>query len=500
MSNHSTLQPELSNANLSNLSTLIPALDVPTYARERLRIGIAHIGVGNFHRVHQATYIDSCLHLPGHEDWAICGIGLGDTAGARAKADAFRQQDGLYCVIEFPASGKTFSRVIGAMVDYLHAPSDPDAVLDRLADPATRIVSLTITEGGYNIDEATGNFMLNTPDVASDLEGHAPRTVFGYLTEALRRRMQAGEQAFTVLSCDNLRKNGDTARRAVLAFAQARDPALATWIAEHVQFPNSMVDRIAPSVPENMHKVLTCISGIRDLTPAIGEPYTQWVLEDRFSAGRPDFAAVGVEMRSDVDSFEAMKGRLLNASHMLLAYPAILMGYRLVAEAMADPLLYCLLNCFMERDVIPILDGPLDVSLYRYKDKVLERFANPAMADQLLRVAHDGAAKLPVFHSQTICQLVTKGGYIERIAFLLACFNAYLRGIDEQGQSFEVKEPHLNDTDWTLLKSGDPLALLATSPFTAMQLADHPVLRNSYLAMVNAINSDGLRATLSRIL
>lgn len=490
----------LCDATLSSLPLSHPDLAVPAYERDALTPGIAHIGVGNFHRVHQAAYIDRCLHLPGHAGWAISGIGLGDGAGARAKAEAFRQQDGLYAVTQFAADGSSTTRVIGAMVEYLHAPGDPQAVLARLAHPATRIVSLTITEGGYNIDESSGDFMLDTPDVASDLAGHAPRTAFGYIVEALRQRRAAGLPAFTVLSCDNLRQNGDTARHAVLSFARAHDGALADWIAHHVEFPNSMVDRIAPGVSADDRQRLASLTGVHDRQPAIGEPYMQWVLEDRFSNGRPDLAAAGVELRSDVHAYEAMKGRLLNAAHMLLAYPAILLGYRLVAEAMADPLLHQLLNRFMESDVIPHLDGPQGVSLYRYKDKVLERFANPAVADQLLRVAHDGAAKIPVFHAQTMDRLLGTGGNLERMAFLLACYASYLGGNDEQGQPFEVKEPRLDAADLALLAGTDPLALLHTSPFRGMALADDAALCGTYLAMVNAIDGQGVRATLRMML
>jgi mannitol 2-dehydrogenase/sorbose reductase len=487
----------LSSAALRCPAAIDAQVALPGYGRARLKAGIAHIGVGNFHRVHQAVYIDRCLHLPGHEEWAICGIGLGDSAPAAAKAEAFTRQDGLYSVTELAADGGANARVIGAMIDYLHAPSEPETVLRRLADPLIRIVSLTITEGGYNIDEASGEFRLDEPEVAADLDGRTPRTVFGLIVAALRLRMDAGLPAFTVLSCDNLRRNGDTARHAVLAFARARDPRLADWIGAEAAFPNSMVDRIAPAVPAPQRQRISDLLGVKDAVPAICEPFSQWVLEDRFSAGRPDLAAAGVMFADDVDAYEAVKGRLLNASHMLLAYPAILCGYRLVPDAMRDPLLRTLLEQFMERDAIPQLAAPGAVSLDAYKHTVLERFANPAVADQLLRVAHDGAAKIPVFHSKTIATLVANGRDLHRAAFLLACFRTYLGGADRQGARYQVAEPRLTEADWKLLNGGDPLAILKTSPFSALGLATNEKFAAAFLQLAAMMDAQGICDTLA---
>lgn len=500
MHHSSFAQDKLSATTLASLRGADVPVAIPDYDRGRLKAGIAHIGVGNFHRAHQALYIDRCLHLPDHEGWAICGIGLGDHPAARKKTSAFEEQDGLYSVTEFAADGSSSSRLIGAMIEYLHAPSDPEAVIERLADPAIRIVSLTITEGGYNIDEASGDFMLDTPDVAADIAGDIPRTVFGFIVRALALRKRRGLPAFTVLSCDNLRSNGDTTRRAILAFARAVDPELAEWIATEVAFPNSMVDRIAPTVSTADRRRLRAATGLPDLVPVMAEEYAQWVLEDRFSSGRPDFAAVGVKLSNDVDLYEAMKGRMLNASHMLLAYPAILMGYRLVAEAMHDPLVVRLLREFMEDDVIPSLSAPGGVSLHKYKNQVLARFANPAVADQLLRVAHDGAAKIPVFHAKTITTLVRKQGNVQRAAFLLACYAKYLSGVDEHGTAFEVAEPHLKDADWSMLRSDDPLAVLKISPFHGMSLAQDEMFTTAFHAVSRSLDSDGVRQTMQMLL
>ncbi|WP_296942294.1 mannitol dehydrogenase family protein [uncultured Massilia sp.] len=494
----------LSNAFLRHAPRTVQAA-LPAYDRSRVTPGIAHIGVGNFHRVHQALAIDRCLHLPDHASWGIVGIGLGDGAAARAKADAYRRQDGLYSVTAFDAAGGADARVVGAMVDYLHAPRDPDAVLRLLASPAIRIVSLTITEGGYNIDETSGAFRLDEPAVARDLAaagmegGAAPRTAFGLIVGALRLRRAAGLPAFTVLSCDNLRANGDTARHAVLSYAYALDRELADWIACHAAFPNSMVDRIAPGVSDQQRRRIAALLGAEDALPAVAEPFSQWVVEDRFSAGRPDLAAAGVVFSDEVHAWEALKGRMLNASHMLLAYPALLCGYRTVPEAMRDPLLKRLLVRFMEADVIPHLDLPQGVSAHAYKETLLKRFANPAVADQLLRVAHDGAAKIPVFHSKTIATLLERGADPARPAFLLACFRRYLSGRDCNGGLLDVAEPHFSDIDDALLDPADPLTLLDTSPFAALGLRRQPAFVDAYLRLADAIEAHGIRIALATV-
>ncbi len=484
----------------NRLSGLAPSIAVPGYDRAALRVGLVHFGLGNFHRMHQAVYIDRCLHHPGQEGWGICGVELIDSPVARAKAEAYRAQDFLYSITEFAPDGSASTRVIGAMIAYLHAPADPEAVLAHLSHPDTRIVSLTVTEGGYNIDEATGTFRLTTEDVVHDLAGGAPRTAFGFMVEALRRRREAGLPPFTILSCDNLRHNGATARLAVVSFAKARDPALADFIEREVAFPNSMVDRIAPQVPEPVRLRLNARSGLDDAVPAMSESFMQWVLEDRFTAGRPPLETVGVEIRDDVAAFEFMKMRILNACHMLLAYPGLLCGYAEVHEALADPRLFKLLDTFVDRDVIPNLEGPAGVSLERYKASVLERFSNPAIGDQLLRIAHDGAAKIPVFHFTTLEMLLAKGADLAREAFFLACFARYLAGRDDRGQAIAVNEPRFSAEDWTLLEGDDPLGLLRTSPFAKLGLAEHAGFAALYRGSVDRLEQDGAAGTLDALL
>ena len=474
------------------LNRLPPEVLVPSYDRRQITPGIVHIGVGNFHRTHQAVFIDRCLHLADHHRWGIVGVGLRSSPAALEKAEFFRHQDGLYTVTEYDTDGRGITRVVGAMIDYLHAPREPDRVLSLLSSPGVRIVTLTITEGGYNIDERSGQFQLEDPEVAHDLVEMPPRTLFGFVVEALARRRAAGTPAFAVVSCDNLRHNGDTARKATVSFAAARNVDLAAWIDREVTFANSMVDRIAPSVRPQDQRRLNEQSGVEDRVPAMGERFIQWVIEDKFPNGRPDLGAVGVQFRNDIALFEAAKGRILNASHMMIAYTGVLCGYRLVHEAMRDERLRGLLRRFLERDAIPLIGGPPGVSLSQYKDIVLGRFSNPAVGDQLLRIAQDGAAKIPVFHRKTIEQLVETGRPLAREAFFLACFARYFQSKDDTGESYDVIEPTLSEADWSELQSDDGLGLLRTSPFVALGLAQHAGFASAYLVATSAIAQYGV--------
>src|ERR1700730_2861888 len=426
---------DLRNDTLRSIGT---AVRIPAYDRSQLRPGIVHFGVGNFHRVHQATVLVENSDLTGNKDWAISGVGLTNGPAASEKAAAYRVQDNLYTVTELNSDMSMATRVIGAMVEYWHAPQNPRAVLERLADPRVRIVSLTITEGGYNIDETSGDFRLDTVDVLHDLSGEPPRTPFGFIVAALKARRGAGLQPFTVVSCDNLRSNGNTARHAIVSYARAVSPDLAAWIDENGAFPNSMVDRIAPQVLPEDRQRLNASSGINDLLPASCENYTNWVIEDRFSAGRPELELGGVQFRSDVAAFEAVKGRLSNAAHMMMCYPSLLMGHRLVDEGMRELTIVRLLQNFWTNDSIPLVTPPTGYSVSAFTKAVVDRFSNPAIRDQLLRVAHDGAAKIMVFHAQTIRELIENGQDLTREAFLLACFSRYLVGVDDLGKPFDV--------------------------------------------------------------
>ena len=311
-----------------------PALDIPTpsYDRAALRIGIVHFGVGGFHRAHQAMYLDRLMNSGPGLDWAICGVGV--LPSDRRMHEVMQDQDGLYTLVVKHPDGQLEPRVIGSMADYLFAPDDPEAVVARMADPGTRIVSLTVTEGGYHVHPVSGDFDDRDENIQHDLKepAAAPRTTFGFIAAALRRRREAGTAPFTVMSCDNIQGNGDVAHKMVTAFARLQDPELAEWIEREVPFPNSMVDRITPVTSDEDREVLSERFDVQDGWPVVCEPFTQWVLEDHFADGRPEFDAAGVQLVPDVMPYELMKLRLLNASHQALCYLGYLSGYRYANE------------------------------------------------------------------------------------------------------------------------------------------------------------------------
>ena len=484
----------------SKLNSLPASIRRPSYDRFKVTAGIAHLSVGNFHRAHQAVYLDHVLALPGQQGWGILGIGLMDVEGERAKAAALQGQKGLYSLSAYPPEGTPEVRVIGSIVEYLHAPADPEAVLKRLEDPAIRIVSLTVTEGGYNIDE-NGRFKLHDPAVAKDLKGDAPpATSFGVIIEALRRRRDAGTKPFTVLSCDNLRHNGGVVKNAVLSFARAKDPELASWIEANVTFPSCMVDRITPAVGPADRERLNRETGLDDASPIFAEDFIQWVVEDDFCNGRPALEKVGVEFTDAVDAYEQVKLRMLNASHSMMTFPGILLGHRIVHLAMKDPAVDALLDQFLSRDAGPLLDAPPSMSVGQYADQLLRRYRNPAIGDQLLRIASDGASKLPQFIRHTAADVVKKGGDHRRIAFLLACFTEYLRGIDDKGERFPVVEPMVSEADHALAADPDLAKGMKMGAFAGWGVETDPGFVADYARYRASIKENGAGATLKALL
>lgn len=423
-----------------HLDLLAPTVARPSYAPSQLRQGIVHIGVGGFHRAHQAAYTDALMNRGEGLDWAICGAGL--RSEDRAMRDALAAQGYLYTLFVLDDRPDTEVRVIGALNDMLLAEDDAQALLAKLAEPGVRIVSLTITEGGYCIDDSTGEFRADLAQVRHDLANpQAPQGVFGFLCEALRRRREAGVGPFTVMSCDNLPHNGAVARKALLAFARLLDPDLAHWIGEHVSFPNAMVDRITPMTSSDHRQRLFERHGVEDAWPVVCEPFLQWVVEDKFVAGRPAWEKVGVQFTDDVTPYEEMKIKLLNGSHLALTYLGFLQGYRLVHETLADPLLRRYMRTFMDLDVTPQLAPAPGIDLERYKDSLTERFANRAIADQLERVCSDGSSKFPKYIVPTANQLIAEGQPLDRVALVVAAWALYLGGVDEQGRTYAIPDP-----------------------------------------------------------
>ena len=423
-----------------NLASLTDKVAKPAYLASQTRHGIAHIGVGGFHRAHQAFYTDALMNRGRDLDWSICGIGLRDED--RKVRDDLASQDYLYTLFELGDGDDTQSRIIGSISDMLLAEDSIQAVIEKLASPGIRIVSLTITEGGYCIDDSSGEFMSALPQIQHDLaHPDSPRSVFGVLCAALARRRANGTRAFTLMSCDNLPHNGAVARKALLAFAALSDTGLHDWIGAHVSFPNAMVDRITP-MTSNAHRLqLHDELGIDDAWPVVCEPFIQWVLEDKFADGRPAWETVGVQLTDDVTPYEEMKIKLLNGSHLALTYLGFLKGYRFVHETMNDPLFVAYMRAYMDKDVTAQLAPVPGIDLEAYKNTLVQRFSNQAIADQLERVCSDGSSKLPKFTVPTINRLIADGAELKRAALVVAAWALYLKGVDENGQIYAIPDP-----------------------------------------------------------
>jgi mannitol 2-dehydrogenase len=466
-----------------NLSTLPPTVDVPGYDRAALRPGVVHIGVGGFHRAHQAVYFDELARRGLAEDWGLVGVGL----HRPQMGEVMKAQDCLYMVVERGSQGTT-ARVVGVMGRYLYGPRDRPAVLDTLSDPATRLVTLTITGNGYLLTP-DGEFSIDDPLVASELEDPGrPDTVFGYLVEALERRRRAGVPPFTVLSCDNIPSNGAAARTMVVSFAELRDPDLARWIEANVSFPSSMVDRITPeTTPEERDRVVNSF-GVDDQWPVITEPFSQWVIEDDFCHGRPPLDQVGAQFVADVSPYELTKKRLLNGSHCALGYLGYLAGYRTTAEVMADPAFAAYISALVD-EVSPLLPEVEGIDLAEYKESLLDRLANPEMADQLARLCRRGATKVPSYLLPSISETLRAGRSAPMLTLAVAGWFRYLQGEDYAGEPIEVEGPMTEEMVELARRDGaDPRPLLSVRDVFG-DLADDPAfVRDLHVA------SEALRA------
>lgn len=385
-----TLSPAVLPRVPANIST-------PHYRAHVGPVGIAHIGVGNFHRSHQAMYLDRLLSAHPDAPWAICGIGVREED--RAVLDALRAQDGLYSLSLFHPDGAVETRVIGALREFLLVPDQPARALRRLTDPAVRIVSLTITESGYVEDPANGRTAAEDPGIRADIAGGlaAPRSAFGLLVAALRARRDAGTPPFTVLSCDNIQNNGAVTRASVLSTAGLASTELAEWIDANVGFPSTMVDRITPRPTVGQLTVVDAALGVHDGAAVVAEPFEQWVLEDDFRAGRPPLEEFGAVFVNDIEAYEAMKLRLLNGAHQVLAYTGTLAGYRFAHEAMADASVKMWVERYQRELALPTVALPEGVDGEDYIAVLGERFGNPAIADTLERLAMDSNDRMAKF-------------------------------------------------------------------------------------------------------
>lgn len=453
LADSATLALPLSDTTLHQLPATVR---VPDYDRDALVPSVVHIGVGGFHRAHQAVYLDE-LARGGETGWGLVGVGM----HSPQMGEVLDAQDRLYVVVERAAQEDRAS-VVGAMTRYLLAPESPDAVLDVLADDRTRVVTLTITGTSYLIDPHTGDFQAGNDEVASDLEDPAsPDTVFGYLVEALDRRRRAGKAPFTVLSCDNMPNNGAAARTATVSFARLRSEELADWIDQHVTFPASMVDRITPSTTPEERDALVAKLGVADRWPVVTEPFRQWIVEDSFCNDRPPLEQVGVQLVDDVAPYEQMKTRLLNGSHTALGYLGYLAGYRTTDEVLADPVFRSFLTTMMADEIVPGLPEVPGIDLEEYQRTLVERLANPRMGDQLARLCRRGSTKIPNYLLPSIRAARADDRPHDLLTLAVAGWLRFLRGHDFAGEEVPVEGPRMHLVQVAQDSGTDPRRLLA---------------------------------------
>ena len=471
-----TLARPLSQATLASHAGRV---DVPAYDRQALVPSVVHISVGSFHRAHQAVYLDE-LARQGHTGWGLVGVGL-HRPQLRA---ALEPQDGLYTVVA-RGGGCAEARVVGAMRDYLFAPEEVAGVLDQLADPRTRLVTLTLTGEGYKLGSAA---------VQADLAaaaGAPPRSALGYLVEGLRRRRAAGLAPFTVLSCDNLPDNGRLSRDALVAFASERDPALASWIAAEGAFPASMVDRITPGTTDADRAWVAQTFGVQDRWPVLTEPFSQWVVEDRFACGRPPLQDAGVQFVGDVRPYALMKTRLLNAGHCVLGHLGALAGLERIDEVMRVPELAALAEGLLRDEVTPLLAPVPGIDLAAYRRTTLGRFADPAIGDRLERLRRNGSHKVPAHVLSSVQAAREQGVPHLRLTLAVAAWVAALRGTDERGGTLSLEDPWGEELRVRALEG--PRAVL-THPAVASPLAGAAVWLEELDAALHQLTRRGVRA------
>ena len=444
--------------NDRTLARHAPRIDVPAYDRAALGAGVVHLSVGSFHRAHQAVYFDDLARKGLGAGWGIVGVGL----RRPEMGQALIAQDGLYTLV---ARGRRAqeARVVGAMTKYLFAPRRPAAVLGTLAAETTRLVTLTVTPGGYHVDLETGIFAADDPAVQADLaEPSKPRSALGYVVEALDRRRRAGRPPFTVLSCDNMPAGGAVTRTAVLAFAGLRDPGLARWIETHGAFPSSMVDRITPRTTAADREMVERVYGVRDRWPVVAEDFSQWVIEDDFCHGRPPLEAVGAQFVPDVRPYALLKTRMLNASHLALGYLGVLAGHRRTHEAMADPVLAAGVGEMMRREIEPLLPPVPGVDVAAYRGTLLQRFGNPAVGDRLVRLGRNGSAKVPAHLLASIREARATGRPHGLLTLAVAGWCRFLLGWDDAGRPLELDDPQAASLRRLAREGGtDPRPLLS---------------------------------------
>jgi mannitol 2-dehydrogenase len=470
-------------------------IDVPTYDRSSLQRGVVHIGAGNFHRAHQAVYFDDLARSGISTQWGITGVSLHSSD----VKDLLSVQDGLYTVVQ-RGHDRQSARVVGSIGSYHFAPRDGAAVRAALADPATHIVSLTITADGYFLDPVTREFNADKPEVRADLVASGSfTTAWAYLAEALDRRRRAGTAPFTVLCCDNLPDNTQAARTALVSFAALKNPGLASWIDTHVAFPSTMVDRITPQTSNSERRFVERTFGVADKWPVLTEPYCQWIIEDCFSDGRPPLDEVGAQFVTDVSDHKTVKTRLLNGTHIALACLATLAGYQRTDEAMKDHVIFDYVEQLMRDEIQPLLPAVPGMNTAGYRNSLLTRLSNPRMSDQLSRLARRGSTKIASFLLPSLHEAIEQDRPHTLLMLALAGWARYLRGYDLKGTEIRIDDPQSDLlTKLATAEGNSPDSLLRHQIFAELRLL--PTFADRFGGMIADIDERGVIPTLGRAL
>ena len=491
--------PRLSN---TTLPLLAGKASLPNYDRSAVKRGIVHLGVGAFHRAHQAVYTEAVLNA-GDLRWGIVGASL----RSPDTHDALKSQNWLY-TLGIRDGSLDRLQINGGMLDLLVAPDDPEALIRAMTEANVRIVSLTVTEKGYCHDPATGQLREDHPDIVHDLgDTAAPRSALGFILQAILRRRSAGLPPFTLLSCDNLPENGTTLKRVLLRFCTllaARHPmgdlsTLASFIEREVHCPCTMIDRIVPATTDADRDWFRAQSGVVDAWPISTEPFTQWVIEDRFGADRPDWTILGAQFVADARPYETMKLRLLNGAHSAIAYLGYLAGCQTVAEAMAQPIIAAFVGRMMREEIRPVLTMPEDADVDAYIDALLERFRNPALHHRTWQIAMDGSQKIPQRWLGTIRDRLAAGARIACLAHGIAAWMIYVRGRDLGGMPIDVRDPLVEDLK-RAADSADPVdRLLAMTAIFGTDLPADDNFRKAIATAYRRLLDIGVRRALETI-
>jgi len=423
----------LSQAHIKSLPADVV---LPTYDRAKLRAGIVHLGIGAFHRAHQAFYTEAVLNKFGG-DWGIIGCSL-RSASVR---DQLAPQDGLYTLVERSGEGEKL-QLIGAVLKNLVGPENPAELVGEMAQPNIKIVSMTVTEKGYCHDPATGNLNFQHPDIQHDLKNlDQPKSAIGFLVAALNARFKAGVKSFTVLSCDNLPNNGEVLEKVVVQFAEVVSEELAGWIRTNTCFPSTMIDRIVPATTDQDRQDIEARIGLRDEGLVVAEPFSQWVIEDKFSDGRPQWEKVGALLVDDVRVFEKIKLRLLNGAHSTMAYTGYLSGFDYISEVMNETAFVNMVKLYMAREAGETLSAPTGFDIEAYKQQLRDRFSNKALKHRTWQIAMDGSQKLPQRLLESLRVQLRANGHIDILCLGVAAWIRYVSGVDEKGNAIEVSDP-----------------------------------------------------------